>query len=218
MSRGQRPDGPRWGLREGGRSSAGAGRLDPREGGEEGDEVTLLGSCPRPSAALGRGGLPTRPTRAAPASPNPGGPPSQLAALPSGFRPAARGPVGRPCVQESGQGRQEPTLACDPRVAKDRFLPGPAGALVGGFESRAPAMEARRCREAAHPSGPERAEMPEVTQRGAELPGLPAPRRPAPSPALPEAPQIRVKARRPGFGPRPAANQRLSFREPVPNG
>lgn len=51
MSGGQRPDGPGWGEREG-RSSAGAGRLDPDQEGEEGDEVTTLGSGPRPGACL----------------------------------------------------------------------------------------------------------------------------------------------------------------------
>ena len=122
------------------KDSEGAGRLDPSEGGEEEDEVTPQGS--RPGPVHPGGGVCLR----ALASPSPGGPlpttrcsPSQLAGVHSGLCPAARGPAGPPCAQESGRERRELTLAPHPSVVKRRRGPVPPGAqpgMAGGFAER----------------------------------------------------------------------------------
>lgn len=123
MSPRQRPDGPGWGLREGGRSLAGAGRLDPSEEGEEGDEVTPLGSRPRPLHP-GGGVCEHTPHCAAPTSPNPGGllPTSPLFPVSAGRSPP------RPPPGSSRPGR--PSLRQGKRARARRAHPGPDPGVV----------------------------------------------------------------------------------------
>lgn len=206
------------------KDSEGAGRLDPSEGGEEEDEVTPLGS--RPGPVHPGGGVCLR----ALASPSPGGPlpttrcsPSQLAGVHSGLCPAARGPAGPSCAQESGQERRELTLAPHPSVVKRRRGPVPPGAqpgMAGGFAERsgAPATEARRCRDATRLGGPARAGAPGVTQSWVGFPVARPSRGRDPAPGFSTGPPCWFRELGgPGFRPHLASVSRAEGqRHPTP--
>lgn len=110
--------------------------LDPREGGEEGDEVITPS---RPSAVWVGVGSCAPPNLVGRASLNPGG-----SRPPHGWRDSTlvyaqqleAGSV-LPAPEEASQGAVGP-----PRVAKGRCLPGPAGAWREVLRSGVPVREA----------------------------------------------------------------------------
>lgn len=144
VSRGQRLDGPGWGMLEGGRGSAGAGRLDPGARGEEVDEVTPLGCCPRPSSCA-------PPTVLLRPHPIPGGPPpSWLHNTPVSSSQVQARPA-RPAPRKTGQGAPTQGSLRGPERAEALEVTQRRAALpVAEAQRRRTPLQAPLCSPALH--------------------------------------------------------------------